>query len=134
MSVRGVVAPEPGEVPMESTSLNIAVLRGVCSSPAEVRVLPSEQVLVQLQITTRVDDRAVSVPVAVLEPAAWVENLDTGDEVVVVGHVRRRFFRAGGATASRVEIEAETVARARDRRRWDSVRRRIEAQLAEVST
>ena len=33
--------------------------------------------------------------------AAWSE----GDEVEVVGAVRRRFFRAGGRTASRVEIE-----------------------------
>ena len=111
------------------TSLNLAVIAGTCSSPADVRVLPSEEVLVQLQVTTRLDGRAVSVPVAVLQPAAWVENLDTGDEVVVVGHVRRRFFRAAGATASRVEIEAEIVARGRDRRRRQSLRRRIEQAL-----
>jgi single-strand DNA-binding protein len=111
------------------TSLNLAVIAGTCSSPADVRVLPSEEVLVQLQVTTRLDGRAVSVPVAVLRPAAWVENLDTGDEVVVVGHVRRRFFRAAGATASRVEIEAEIVARGRDRRRRQSLRRRIEQAL-----
>jgi single-strand DNA-binding protein len=114
---------------IEQTSLNIAVVAGTCSSPAEVRVLPSEEVLVQLQVTTRIDGRAVSVPVAVLQPPAWVENLDTGDEVVVVGHVRRRFFRAAGATASRVEIEAEVVARARDRRRRQTLRRRIEEAL-----
>ena len=110
----------------EETSLNLAVVAGTCSSPADVRVLPSEEVLVQLQVTTRLDGRAVSVPVAVLHPPAWVENLDTGDDVVVVGHVRRRFFRAGGATASRVEIEAEHVARGRDRRRRQTLRRRIE--------
>ena len=54
---------------------------------------------------------AMSVPVSVLDPPAWVEELDAGDEVVVLGRVRRRFFRAGGATASRVEIEAEVVCR-----------------------
>ena len=37
----------------------------------------------------------------------WVEELDAGDEIVVVGPVRRRFFRAAGATASRVEVEAD---------------------------
>ena len=61
--------------------------------------------------------RRLSVPVAVLDPPAWVEELDAGDEIVVVGPVRRRFFRAAGATASRVEIEADVVAPARDRRR-----------------
>jgi single-strand DNA-binding protein len=110
----------------EALSLNLAILRGVCSSPADVRVLPSTQALAQLQVTTRIDGRAMSVPVAVLDPPAWVEALDTGDEIVVVGHVRRRFFRAGGTTASRVEIDAATVARARDRRRCKTVRRRIE--------
>jgi single-strand DNA-binding protein len=114
---------------IEATSLNLAVVAGTCSSPADVRVLPSDEVLVQLQVTTRLDGRAVSVPVAVLQPAAWVEQLDTGDEVIVVGHVRRRFFRAAGATASRVEIEAEIVARARDRRRRQTLRRRIERAL-----
>jgi single-strand DNA-binding protein len=30
----------------------------------------------------------------------------TGEEVLVVGRVRRRFFRAGGATQSRTEVAA----------------------------
>jgi single-strand DNA-binding protein len=114
---------------MELSELNLAVLRGTCSSPAEVRTLPSGDVLAQLQVTTRVDARAVSVPVAVPKPPGWVEDLDTGDEVVVIGYVRRRFFRAGGATASRVEVEAEAVARPRDRRRLAAIQRRIDAHL-----
>lgn len=108
---------------------NIAVLHGACSSPAEVRELPSGRVLAQLQVTTRVGGRALSVPVAVTDPAAWVEHLDAGDDVLVVGTVRRRFFRAGGSTASRVEIDADLVARPRDRRRVQAARRKIEAAL-----
>jgi single-strand DNA-binding protein len=111
-------------------SVNVAIVRGRLSSPAEVRVLPSDQVLVQLQVTTRVDGEAQSVPVSVLDPASWVETLDTGDDVVVVGKVRRRFFRAGGATASRVELHADLVGRARDRRRAQAAVRRIEAIVA----
>src|SRR5262249_17450566 len=120
------------EVPVETSELqelNVAVLRGSCSSPAEVRTLPSGTVLAQLQLTTRVSGTALSVPVAVVDPAAWVEEIDTGDELVVVGTVRRRFFRAGGGTASRVEVEAEIVARARDRRRLRTLRRRVEELL-----
>lgn len=116
----------------EVLSCNVAVLRGRCSRAADVKVLPSGQVLAELQVTTRATehDKAVSVPVAVLDPPAWVEALDTGDEVVVLGRVRRRFFRAGGATASRVEIEAQTVARARDGRRVAAVRRRLDDAVA----
>jgi hypothetical protein len=43
--------------------------------------------------------------------------------------VRRRFFRAGGAAASRVEVEADVVARARDRRRVQAALRRATAAL-----
>jgi single-strand DNA-binding protein len=113
----------------EVASFNVAVVRGVCSSAPEVRVLPSEQRLAQLQLTARVGGRAVSVPVSVLDPPAWVETLAAGDDVVVLGSVRRRFFRAAGATASRVEIDAEVVCRARDRRRSRTLRRRLEAVL-----
>jgi single-strand DNA-binding protein len=113
----------------DAASFNVAVVRGACSSPPEIRVLPSDQRLAQLQITTRIGGRAMSVPVSVLEPATWVEGLDAGDEVVVLGSVRRRFFRAGGSTASRVEIEAEVVCRARDQRRSRGLRRRIEELL-----
>lgn len=121
--------PYPDKSLPEKPSFNLAVVRGACSSPPELRVLPSDQRLAQLQITTRIDGRAMSVPVSVLEPAAWVEALDAGDEVVVLGSVRRRFFRTAGATASRVEIEAEVVCRARDQRRSRGLRRRIEELL-----
>jgi single-strand DNA-binding protein len=114
----------------EPPSLNFAVVRGHCSSPASTRVLESGQALAQLQVTTRGSDHALSVPVAVWDPPRWVESLDTGDEVVVLGRVRRRFFRTSGGTASRVELEAEFVARARDRRRLAAARRRIEEALA----
>jgi single-strand DNA-binding protein len=114
---------------MDAESFNVAIIRGVCSSPPELRVLPSDQRLAQLQLTTRVDGRAMSVPVSVLDPPAWVEGLDAGDELVVLGAVRRRFFRAGGVTASRVEVEAEVVCRGRDRRRSRGLRRRVEEVL-----
>jgi single-strand DNA-binding protein len=124
----------PHEVP-PIPSVNLAVVRGQCSSPAEVRALASGQVLAQLQVTTRPASEgghATSVPVAVWDPPAWVEALGPGDEVVVVGRVRRRFFRAGGATASRVELEAQSIARARDRRRLGAVRKRLEAVLSDL--
>jgi single-strand DNA-binding protein len=115
--------PEPRE------ALNLAVVRGTVSSPPEVRVLPSDTKLVALQVTTRLVDETLSMPVACFDPAGWVEELEPGDEIVVVGRVRRRFFRAGGATASRVELEAGFVARASDRRRVRAAVRRVSAAL-----
>ena len=113
-------------------SVNLAVVRGRCSSPAEVRVLPSGQVVATLQVTTRAEAEAAarSVPVAVWNPPAWVESLDEGAEVVVVGHVRRRFWRSGAATASRVEVEAAAIARGTDKRRVRALTRRAADALA----
>ncbi len=111
------------------TALNLAVVRGEVSSPPDVRVLPSEAVLVQLQVTTRLETETLSTPVAVWNPPAWVEELEPGTEIVVVGRVRRRFFRAGGATASRVELEADVIARASDRRRVRAAVRKVNAAL-----
>jgi single-strand DNA-binding protein len=106
-------------------SLNVAVIRGSCSSVPEVRELESGTTLAVLQVTARPEQgAAVSVPVVVWSPAAWVETLDVGDEVVVVGRVRRRFYRAGGGAASKVEVEADVLARAADRRRVATALRR----------
>ena len=88
---------------------NLVVLCGHVSSPPRSTELPSGSALLHLEVTTRVDGTAVSVPVVWLDPTA---SFDAADEVVVVGQVRRRFFRAGGATASRTEVVAERVLRA----------------------
>ncbi|HET6939323.1 MAG TPA: single-stranded DNA-binding protein, partial [Nocardioides sp.] len=57
-----------------------------------------------------------------LECAVWsgrlkksVEKWEAGDVVEVTGALRRRFFRAGGVTASRVEVELSGGRRVRRR-------------------
>jgi len=119
---------------MDAESFNVAIVRGTCSSAPELRVLPSSQRLAQLQVTTRVYGRAMSVPVSVIDPPTWLEALAAGEELVVLGAVRRRFFRAAGTTASRVEIEAEVVCRGRDRRRSRGLRRRVEELLEALAS
>ena len=110
-------------------SVNLAVVRGHLTSAPEARTLPSGRGLAVLQITTRPSADAISVPVAVWDPPAWLLALDSGAELVALGAVRRRFFRAGATTASRVELEASFVARAGDRRRMEVAMRRIGAAL-----
>jgi len=98
-------------------------------------MLQSGRVLAILQVTARPDDgAAVSVPVVQWDPPAWVERLDAGDEVLVVGRVRRRFYQAAGAAASKVEIEADALARATDRRRVGVVLRRAREALETADT
>jgi hypothetical protein len=57
-----------------------------------------------------------SVPVSWPDPPAR-STLSAGDEVVVLGRTRRRFFHSGGATASRTEILADRVVPVRQRAR-----------------
>ena len=38
-----------------------------------------------------------------------VQAVDQGDQLLVVGTVRRRFFRSGGSTQSRTEVVASEV-------------------------
>ena len=80
------------------------------SRPAELRALPSGDEVLALEVTVRPEGRpAESVPVAWTGAPAAAERWAAGEEILVVGRVRRRFFRAGGATQSRTEVAA-TVA------------------------
>jgi single-strand DNA-binding protein len=92
-------------VPTAGTNLTILV--GTLSRDAELRTLPSGDHLVALELTVRPEGApAESVPVAwpsaPTAASAWV----AGEELLVTGRVRRRYFRAGGSTQSRTEVVA----------------------------
>lgn len=96
--------------------MNIVVLRGVLSSTPVIRELSSGSIVHTLEVTTRDEEgRSASVPVAWFDPPS-MPVLDTGADVIVTGTVRRRFFRAGGATQSRTEVVATAVVPASRRR------------------
>ncbi len=111
--------------------VNLGVLCGPCSSAPELRVLESGTRLATLAVRCPVgpaDERATSVPVTVWNPPAWIDTLEAGEEVVVVGPLRRRFYQRPGGVGSRVDVEAAYIGRARDRRRIDAaLRRALEA-------
>jgi single-strand DNA-binding protein len=95
----------------DDRGFNLVVLRGLLSRPATSRILGSGDVLVNLEVTVRSGTGpAEPVPVTVVPAPASVAGLDAGEEVVVLGRVRRRFFRSAGTTESRTEVVAETVA------------------------
>ncbi len=95
--------------------MNVVVLHGTLSSTPVLRTLTSGSVLASLEVTTAVEGASASVPVAWFDPPAEL-GLDNGDEVVVTGVVRRRFFRSGGSTQSRTEVVATQVVPATKRR------------------
>ncbi len=111
--------------------MNIVILRGTLSSEPALRTLPSGSTLLSCEVTTRSPDGpARSVPVAWFDPPA-ASLLAVGTDVVATGEVRRRYFRAGGATASRTEVVATTVLPVRQAKR---VGRAIAAALADAET
>ena len=98
--------------------MNVVVLQGRLCRPSELRVLPSGDRLVALELSVaRPGARSESVPVVWPEAPPSAQSLDVDQEVVAVGRVRRRFFRAGGATQSRTEVVAEVVVPARQAKR-----------------
>jgi single-strand DNA-binding protein len=107
--------------------MNIVVLQGVVSRPVEIRELADGTTLAMLDVATETSAGRLVVPVAWSAPARSVP--EDGTEIVVTGRVRRRFFRAGGATQSRTEVVADAVVPVRSRTR---ARRAVEEALAEA--
>lgn len=106
--------------------VNEVRLAGRVSGSPEVRVLPSGdevavcRVVVPRRPLRRRADGRTGPTVDVVDCAAWTARprramsaWQSGDEVEVVGALRRRFFRAGDRTMSRVEVEVRTARRVR---------------------
>ena len=120
---------------------NVAVLWGPCSTGVEVRVLTSGARVASLALATPITapgrrgtggrgprQASTSVPVTVWDPPVWLEAVEAGDELVVIGSVRRRFFTtASGGRGAKVEVEAWQVARSTPARRERLLARAVEA-------
>src|SRR5690242_11858152 len=95
--------------------MNIVVLQGTLSRTPDERQV-RESVLAMYEVTTRdVDGHATTAPVVWYDPPAAAWKLDAGDDVTVVGEVRRRFFRSNGRTESRTEVVASAIVPSRRR-------------------
>lgn len=92
--------------------VNEVRLVGRVSQAPEERVLPSGDVLWTCRVVVPRPASSGRVTVDAIECAAWsprarrsVASWQPDDVVEVSGAVRRRFFRAAGGPASRVEVE-----------------------------
>jgi len=115
--------------------MNLAVLTGRLSRPAEHRTLPSGDPVAYLDVTVAgPGGKHETVNVAVYSPPASTLSLDEGDEVIVVGRVRRRFYRSGVRLEGRTEVVAEGVARPRQARKAASLLERAREVLDEAES
>lgn len=107
---------------------NVVLLRGTLTNDPVVRPLASGNSVTQIELSTEVDGRSVTVPVSV---DGGTVTVVAGDTVVVAGYVRRRFFRAGGVTQSRTEVVAADVVKTTRRR---TVQRVVESVLDAIGS
>jgi single-strand DNA-binding protein len=90
--------------------LNMAIVIGNLAKPVEVRNLQSGVSIANFDLVVpQIDGTPDTVPVALFAPPDETLQWAAGEVLVVVGRVRRRFFRAGPSTQSRTEVVAETV-------------------------
>ncbi len=103
-----------GSGDVETGSCNVVRLAGRVSRAPEEKVLPSGDAVWTFRLVVPRGSRREGTrqTVDVLDCAVWagrvrrsVASWAEGDHVEVTGALRRRFFRAGGATASRCEVE-----------------------------
>lgn len=116
----------------ESTRFcNVAVVRGYVAGTPQQRELAAGAAT---ELTVRVpgDEARPSenVPVVWIDAPARVADLVDGLEVLVVGRVRRRFYRSAAGTRSTTEVVADAVVPAR---RAAAARRLIERAAAGLS-
>ena len=109
--------------------MNLVLITGHVITAPSVRTLPSGSAVWSFDLATPTNDGTASVPLAWLDPPEGTQ-LAPGDELVVLGSARRRFFRSAGSTQSRTEVVVEAVARAGDRRRSGKLIERAIGRLA----
>ena len=96
---------------------NVVTLVGRLSRPAALKVLPSGDRLVSYEVRVEVpESRSETVPVVWPGAPASAAGREVDEQVLVVGRVRRRFFRSASGTQSRTEVVATTVVPTRSRR------------------
>jgi single-strand DNA-binding protein len=109
---------------------NLALLVGTLRRPPELRPLPGGGTVLDLEVTVRAEGAPSEVvPVAWFGPADEAVTWPEGEEILVTGRTRRRFFRSGGGTQSRTEVVATAVV---PTRRTVAARKAVAAVLAGV--
>lgn len=111
-----------------ASARNTAIVQGTVAADATVTELADGSTVHNFDL--RSGD--TSVPVAWYDPSR-PPKLVAGAEMVVVGRVRRRWFRAGGGSQSRTEVVAVTVAKPGSARAVRAVARAADRWASEAT-
>ncbi len=111
--------------------MNIVVLQGTLSSEPVERTLASGHNVMNWTVVTETQDGKQTVPVQWDDPNRRVCEFAEGDDVVILGLVRNRFFRAGGNLVRRTEVVGAHVAKPSQRA---TVGRLLDRVCNELST
>jgi hypothetical protein len=107
--------------------MNVAVICGQVLAKPNERRLDSGEFATAFDVVTEGDEGRLTVPVN------WVTTVralvSEGDEVLVVGKVRRRFYQSSGHVQSRTELLAESVVATR---RKVAVRKALDAAAGAI--
>jgi single-stranded DNA-binding protein len=114
----------------QALDANIAVVVGTLSRPPERRTLPNGETVLGLEVNVRAEGAgSETVNVAWYDAPAAAERWLDGEQLLVTGRTRRRFFRVAGRTESRTEVVAAVAV---PTRRVAAVRRALEAAAGEL--
>ena len=101
---------------------SLTLAQGVVASPPTIRVTARGEIA-ELDLRSRAFVSAETtepgppIGISIVSNPELVEGIEEGDELLVLGTTRRRFFRAGGTTVARTEVEAVSIVKISDRRR-----------------
>ncbi len=109
--------------------MNVVVVQGVLAREPQERTLPNGASVIDWQVTTGLTGEKTSVPVQWDEPTAAVRACSAGTEVMVLGSVRTRWFKAGGSNIPKVEVVAVAHANPKRAASVARLRSKAEAQL-----
>jgi single-strand DNA-binding protein len=96
-------------------TVNVVVLAGTVAADPVVRQMPSGDAVTELRISVpETGRRLLPLPVAAWHATIGSATLDPiakGDEVLVHGHLVRRFYRSGAGARSLTEVVATGIKR-----------------------
>ena len=114
---------------------SITIAQGVVASPPITRTTARGE-LTEIDLRTRAfvsadgGEPGPPIGITIVANPELVADVEAGEELVVLGTTRRRFFRAGAATVARTEVEAVSVVKVSDRRRRTRVLESAQAWIA----
>ena len=114
----------------ESPNSNVSLVRGTLVALPTVRVIDRHQRATTFDLATIVGGKRAVVPVVALNMDLPI--IKVGDDVTVLGHVRRRFFRVGARTQSVTELMVEHIVAGNKTARLEKLYAALTARVRET--